>query len=332
MTTPIEATTMQAIVHHSYGGADVMGVAQLERPTIGDTDVLVQVRAAGLDRGTWHVMSGRPYLGRLAFGLRRPKNPVLGIDLAGTVVAVGSAVTRFDVDDEVFGLGRGSFAEYAAAPESKLARKPANLTFEQAAAVPVSGITAIRALHDAGRVAAGQRVLIIGASGGVGTFAVQLAKASGAIVTGVCSTAKTDLVRTLGADTVLDYTRDDFADGSERYDLILDIGGNASLSRLRRVLAPKGTLVIVGGEGGGRLAGGIDRQLRAAALSLFVRQRLVMLVPKEHYSDLDRLSQVITAGAVRPSVERTYPLDQAPDAMRHLIAGSVRGKLVITVP
>jgi NADPH:quinone reductase-like Zn-dependent oxidoreductase len=332
MTTAVGANTMRAVVQRTYGGADVLDVAQIARPEIGDAEVLVKVHAAGLDRGTWHMMTGRPYLGRLAFGFRKPKNPVPGIDLAGTVVAVGSAVTRFDVGDEVFGLGRGSFAEYVAAREDKLARKPANLSFEQAAAVPVSGLTALRGLNDAGRVGAGQRVLIIGASGGVGTYAVQLAKAAGADVTGVCSTAKTDLVRSLGADQVVDYTREDFADSPQRYDLVIDIGGNATLSRLRRVLAPRGTLVIIGGEGGGKLAGGIDRQLRAVVFSLFVRQRLTMLVPKEHYTDLERLTALIESGAVTPSIERTYPLDQAADAMRQLEAGHVRGKLVITVP
>jgi NADPH:quinone reductase-like Zn-dependent oxidoreductase len=332
MTTAIGASTMRAIVAHTYGDADVFGMAQIARPEIADNEVLVKVHAAGLDRGTWHMMTGLPYLGRLAFGLRKPKNPVPGIDLAGTVVAIGSSVTRFEVGDEVFGLGRGSFAEYVAAREDKLARKPANLTFEQAAAVPVSGMTALRGLRDTGRVEAGQRVLIIGASGGVGTYAVQLAKAFGARVTGVSSTAKVDLVRSLGADEVVDYTTDDFADTAERYDLILDIGGNARLSRMRRVLAPKGNLVIVGGEGGGKLGGGINRQFRAVALSLFVRQRLTMLVPKENYTYLEQLTEQIEAGAVTPSIERTYPLDEAADAMRQLEAGHVRGKLVITVP
>ncbi|MDT4978108.1 MAG: hypothetical protein QOG98_3866 [Pseudonocardiales bacterium] len=332
MTRAIAASTMRAIVAHTYGGADVLVMAQIARPEIADNEVLVKVHAAGLDRGTWHMMTGLPYLGRLAFGLRKPKNPVPGIDLAGMVVAVGAAVTRFDVGDEVFGLGRGSFAQYVAAREDKLAPKPANLTFEQAAAVPVSGMTALRGLRDAGRVEAGQRVLIIGASGGVGTYAVQLAKAFRAHVTGVCSTAKADLVRSLGADEVIDYTADDFADSSERYDLILDVGGNAALSRIRRVLAPNGTLVIVGGEGGGKFGGGINRQFRAVVLSLFVRQRLTMLVPKEHYTFLEQLTEQIEAGAVTPSVERTYPLDQAADAMRQLEAGHVRGKLVITVP
>jgi len=322
---------MRAIVQDTYGDADVWRAAQIAQPEIAEREVLVKVHAAGLDRGTWHLMTGLPYLGRLAFGFRRPKKPVPGLDLAGTVVSIGSSVTRFEVGDPVFGIGRGSFAEYAAAREDKLARKPANLTFEQAAVVPVSGLTAIQSLRDAGRVEAGQRVLIIGASGGVGTYAVQLAKAFGADATGVCSTSKTDLVRSLGADHVIDYTRDDFADGTQRYDLVLDIGGNSPLSRLRRALTPRGTLVIVGGEGGGKLTGGIDRQLRALALSLFVRQRLTMVVSKEHYADLERLTELIEAGAVTPSIDRTYPLEQAADAMRHLDAGRARGKVAITI-
>jgi NADPH:quinone reductase-like Zn-dependent oxidoreductase len=324
------AASMRAIVQDAYGGADTWRVAEIARPEIAGNEVLVKVRAAGLDRGTWHLMTGLPYAGRLAMGLRRPKQPVPGRDLAGTVVAVGASVTRFDVGDEVFGIGPGSFAEYAVARENKIARKPANLTFEQASVVPISAMTAIRALRDAGRAEAGQRVLIIGASGGVGTYAVQLAKAFGAEVTGVCSAAKADLVRSLGADHVLDYARDDFADGSRRYDLILDTGGNATLSRLRRALTPKGTLVIVGGEGGGKLTG-MGRQIRAVALSPLVRQRLTLLVPKEHSSELERLTELIESGAVAPSIDRTYPLAEAADAMRQLVAGQVRGKIAISI-
>ena len=243
---------MRAIVQTEYGTADVLRVAEIERPVIGADEVLVKVRAAGLDRGTWHLMAGMPYAARLVVGLRAPKNPVPGLDVAGVVVAIGSEVTRFQPGDEVFGVSKGSFAEFAAARESKLARKPSNLTFEQAAAVPVSGMTALRGLTDVGHLQAGQKVLIIGASGGVGSFAVQIAKALGAEVTGVCSTSKLDLVRSIGADHVIDYSQDDFANGETRYDLILDTGGNSTLSRLRRALTPRGTLVIVGGEGGGR--------------------------------------------------------------------------------
>ena len=324
--------TMQAIVHDRYGSADVLRVDEVGLPTIGDDEVLVRVHAAGLDRGTWHLMAGMPYLFRLMGpGVRTPKNPVLGLDVAGTVTAVGAAVTRFHIGDQVFGVSKGSFAEYACAREDKLARKPGNLTFEQAAVVAISGLTALQSLRDVGRIAPGQHVLIIGASGGVGTYAVQIAKAVGAEVTGVCSTAKTDLVRSLGADHVIDYTRDDFAAGRQRYDLILDIGGNAPLSRLRRALTPTGTLVLVGGEGGGRWTGGMGRQLRAVALSPFVRQRLTMKTPKEHYTDLERLTQLIEAGDLTPTIDKVYPLPQAPDAMRHLQAGHARGKIVITV-
>jgi NADPH:quinone reductase-like Zn-dependent oxidoreductase len=321
---------MRAIVQKEYGTADVLRVAEIDRPVIGTNEVLVRVRAAGLDRGTWHLMAGMPYAARLAVGLRAPKNPVPGLDVAGVVVAVGSTVTRFQAGDEVFGIGRGSFAEFAAAREDKLARKPSNLTFEQAAAVPVSGMTALRGLRDVGRIAAGQKVLIVGASGGVGSYAVQIAKALGAEVTGVCSTSKLDLVRSIGADHVIDYSQDDFANGAERYDLILDIGGNSTLSRLRRALTPKGTLVIVGGEDRGRWIG-MDRQLRALALSPFVGQRLTMLGPKGHYTVLERLTELIEDGQVVPVVEQTYPLSEMPDAMRDLRAGRARGKLVIAV-
>jgi NADPH:quinone reductase-like Zn-dependent oxidoreductase len=323
---------MHAVVQETYGDADVLHVTQIDTPTIGDAEVLVHVRAAGLDRGTWHLMTGRPYLMRImGFGLRGPKNRVPGLDVAGTVAAVGSKVTRFVVGDEVFGVSRGSFAEFAAAREDKLAPKPPSLTFEQAAVVPVSAITALQGLRDRGRIEADQKVLIVGASGGVGTYAVQLAKAFGAEVTGVCSTAKVDLVRSIGADHVLDYTKDDFADGTRHYDLILDLGGNSKTPRLRRALAPHGTLVIVGGESGGRVTGGFGRQLRAPLVSLFVRERLTMLASKENAADLEALTDLIEAGAVTPSIDRVYPLDQAPDAMARLAAGRVRGKVAIRI-
>jgi NADPH:quinone reductase-like Zn-dependent oxidoreductase len=324
--------TMQAIVQSAYGSADVLRVEEVDRPTIEADEVLIEVHAAGLDRGTWHLMAGQAYLIRLmGYGLRRPKNPIPGLDVAGTVAAVGEAVTRFEVGDEVYGISQGSFAEYARARADKLARKPTNLTFEQTAVVPVSGLTALQGLRDVGRLEHGQRVLIVGASGGVGTFAVQIAKAFGAEVTGVCSTVKMDLVRSIGADHVIDYTQEDFADGPERYELILDIGGNARLARLRRALTASGTLVLVGGEDGGRWTGGMGRQLRAVALSPFVRQRLTIKLPKEHYADIERLTELVEAGKLLPIIDRTYPLDQTPDAMRHLMAGRARGKLVITV-
>jgi NADPH:quinone reductase-like Zn-dependent oxidoreductase len=323
--------TMRAIVQDRYGEADALHLERTDRPEIAADEVLLRVHAAGLDRGTWHTMAGRPYLMRvMGFGFRGPKNRVLGLDVAGTVVEVGPSVTRFAVGDEVFGISRGSFADHAAAREDKLAAKPRNLTFEQAAVVPVSGITALQALRDAGRLEPGQRVLIIGASGGVGSYAVQIATALGGHVTGVASTAKLDLVRSLGAEHVIDYTREDFADGPDRYDLVIDIAGNSTLSRLRRALARRGTLVIVGGENGGPVTGGIGRQLRAVAISPFLRQRLTMHATKERASDLDPLTDLIEAGRVAPSLERTYPLDQVPEAMRHLQAGTVRGKLAVT--
>ena len=325
-------TTMRAIVQDRYGSADVLRLERVARPQIAEDEVLVHVRAAGLDRGTWHMMAGQPYLLRvLGFGFRAPKNPVPGLDVAGTVATVGSAVTRFTTGDEVFGISRGSFAEYAAVREDKLSRKPANLTFDQSAVVPISAGTALQALTDAGKIEPKQRVLIIGASGGVGSYAVQLAKAFGAEVTGVCSTPKLDVVRSLGADHVLDYTRQDFADGTIRYDLIIDIAGNASLSRLRSALTQTGTLVIVGGEEGGRWTGGFGRSLRAPLLSPFVPQRLTMLASKERASDQERLTPLIESGQVTPSIDSTYSLDRVPEAMRHLKAGNVRGKIVITI-
>jgi NADPH:quinone reductase-like Zn-dependent oxidoreductase len=323
--------TMQAIMQDGYGSPDVLRLGRTARPHPTDHEVLLQVRAAGLDRGAWHLMTGRPYAMRLATGLRAPKQRVPGREVAGTVVEVGASVTRFAVGDEVFGIAGGAFAEYAAARADKLARKPANITFAQAAVVSVSALTALQALTDVGRVEAGQRVLIIGASGGVGSYAVQLAKAFGAEVTGVSSAAKLDWVRSLGADHVIDYTRDDFATGGIRYDLILDIGGNPSPTRLRRALAPKGTAVIAGGEEGGNLTGGMDRQLRALTMSLFVGQRLTGMLCKERATDLERLAELVEAGKVTPHIDRTYPLAEVPDAMRRLAAGQARGKIAITI-
>jgi NADPH:quinone reductase-like Zn-dependent oxidoreductase len=327
-----ETTTMRAVVHDTYGSADVLELRDIARPEIAADEVLVRVHAAGVDRGAWHLMTGLPYPIRLAgYGVRRPKRPVLGRELAGRVEAVGAAVTRFRPGDEVMGIGEGAFAEYASAREDKLVAKPANLTFEQAAAVPISATTALQALRDKGRVHQGQRVLVLGASGGVGTFAVQLAKAFGADVTGVASTAKVDLVRAIGADRVLDYTRDDVVDGTRQYDLILDIAGNRPLSQLRRALTPQGTLVLVGGEGGDRWwLDGLLRQFRALVLSLFVRQRLQRFLARERYEDLAALTPFLGDGRVRPVVDRTYSLSEVPQAMRDLEAGNARGKLVVT--
>jgi NADPH:quinone reductase-like Zn-dependent oxidoreductase len=323
---------MKAIVRDKYGSPDVLELRDIDKPEIADEEVLVRVHAAGVGRDVWHVMTGLPYPIRLAgYGLRAPKNPVIGSDVAGVVEAVGKNVSRFQPGDEVFGVGKGSYAEYARALEDKLAPKPANLTFEQAAVVAISGLTALQGLRDHGRVEPGQEVLIIGASGGVGTFAVQIAKAFGAHVTGVCSTTKVDMVRSIGADHAIDYTREDFAEGEKRYDLILDIGGNSSLSRLRRALTPEGTLVITGGEGGGRWLGGTDRQIRALMLSRFVGQKLGTFINKENHEDMIVLKELIESGKVTPVIDRTYPLSEVPEAIRYLEEGHAQGKVVITV-
>jgi NADPH:quinone reductase-like Zn-dependent oxidoreductase len=322
---------VKAIVQDRYGSADVLELRDIDKPVIKETELLLQVRAAGAGPEVWHLMTGLPYPVRLALGLRAPKTPVRGRDVAGQVAAVGRDVTGFRVGDDVFGTCEGSFAEYASARADKCAPKPASLTFEQAAAVPISGVTALQALRDKGGVQPGQQVLIIGAGGGVGTFAVQLAKAFGAEVTGVCSTAKVDLVRSLGADAVVDYTISDFAAGADRYDLIVDTAGNRSLAQLRRALTPKGTLVIVGGEGGGRWLGGLDRLLRALVMSPVVGQKLGGLLATENRQDLDAMTELIEAGKVTPVIDRTYPLSEAADAIRYLEQGHPAGKIVVIV-
>jgi NADPH:quinone reductase-like Zn-dependent oxidoreductase len=327
---------MKAIVQDTYGSTEVLEFRDIDRPTPTDNQVLVRVHAAGLDRGVWHVMAGMPYLVRLlvpTMGLRKPKVPVRGMDLAGTVEAVGDKVTRFQPGDAVFGwTDTGSYAEYTSVPEDHLAPMPANVSFEQAAAVPISGFAALQAVRDEGEIQPGQQVLVIGAAGGVGSFAVQLAKAFGAHVTGVGSTTQVDLVRSIGADDVVDYTREDVTDGRRHWDLILDTAGHRSLSRLRRALTPRGTLVIVGSEGRGRWLGGFDRQLRAVALSRLVGQRLRMLSSKPRQEDLQTLRELIEAGKVTPVLGRTYPLAEVPEAMRHMVEGhSSGGKVVITV-
>ena len=327
-----DGTTMQAITQDRYGEAgDVLRLEEIAQPAIGDEDVLLRVHAAGVDQGVWHLMTGLPYPVRLACGIRAPKTQVRGREVAGRVEATGSAVTALRVGDEVFGIADGSFAQYASARPGKLAPKPANLTFAQAAAVPVSALTALQAVRDRGRVQAGQKVLVIGASGGVGTFAVQIAKAAGAEVTGVSSTAKLDLVRSLGADHVIDYTRDDITAGDHRYDVILDTGGHRPLSQLRRTLTPRGTLVIVGSEHGGRWLGGSDRQLRALMLSPFTSQRLTTLICSENTQDLQALTELIESGQVRPVIDRTYPLSQIPQAIQYLRDGHPQGKVVVNL-
>jgi NADPH:quinone reductase-like Zn-dependent oxidoreductase len=323
---------MKAIVRYKYGSPDVLKLRDIDRPEIEDEEVLVRVRAAGVDRGVWHIMTGLPYPIRLAgYGLRTPTNPVIGSDVAGVVEAVGKDVSRFEPGDEVFGIGKGTFAEYVCACEDKLAHKPSNLTFEQAAVVAISGLTALQGLRDHGKVQSGQEVLVIGASGGVGTYAVQIAKVYCAHITGVCSATKAEMVSFIGADRVIDYTREDFADGDQLYDLILDIGGNSSLSRLRRALTPRGTLVITGGEGGGRWLGGTDRQLRALVLSPFVSQKLGTFISKENHEDMIVLKELIEAGKLTPVIGRTCPLAKVPEAIRYLEEGHAQGKVVITV-
>ena len=323
---------MRAVTQHSYGSADVLTLDEMDRPEPGPGEVLLEVHAAGVDRGVWHLMTGLPYVVRLAgYGLTKPKQPVPGMDVAGRVVAVADGVTRFEVGDEVFGIAGGAFAEYAVAEEKKLSHKPANIGFDQAAVSAISGITALQAVFDQGKVEAGQRVLVIGASGGVGGYAVQLAKAAGAVVTGVASGRKAPLVESLGADHVIDYRETDYLDGSAQYDLIIDTGGRNPLRRLRRALTKNGALVIVGGEDGDKLTGGIGRQIRAKLLSPFVSQRLVMFISEEHHRHIDRLAEYIRSGEVTPRVGRRYELDSAATAISDLVAGNAEGKSVIAI-
>jgi NADPH:quinone reductase-like Zn-dependent oxidoreductase len=323
---------MKAIVQDRYGSADVLEFSDIDVPKIKDDQVLVQVRAAGAGPDVWHVMAGLPYMARPALGLRRPKLRVRGWDLAGTIEAVGAAITGWHVGDEVMGVGEGTFAEFAVAFADKLVPKPSRLSFEEAAAVPVSGVTALRAVRVEGRVRPGQRVLIVGAAGGVGSLAVQIAKASGAHVTGVAGASKADLVRSIGADEVIDYAREDFTEGTRRWDLIVDTAGRRPLRKLRRALASKGTLIVVGGDGGGRWTGGFFRGiLRGPLLSLFVGQRLRGLATKVEQEDLRALAELIEEGKVTPVVGRSYPLIEAADAIRELARGHARGKIVVTV-
>ena len=325
------AGKMRAIVQDHYGEtAEVLRLEEIDRPQIGDDDVLIRVRAASVHIGDWHVMSGLPYLLRVVgFGFRAPKVRVRGMDVAGTVEAVGHNVTRFQAGDEVFGTSNGSFAEYASASEDTLALKTANLTFQQAAAVPTSAVAALQALRDAGGIKADQQVLLVGASGGVGLFAVQIAKSFGAEVTGVCSTTKVDLVRSLGADHVIDHTQEDFTQSGQQYDLILVMGGNQSLSQLKRVLRPGGTLVPVGTEEGNRWVGG-KAWIQAMLLSR-LKRHLRPLASEPNQADLQFVTELIEAGKITPVIDRTFPLSEVPDAIRYLHAGKARGKIAITV-
>ncbi|MDQ3128677.1 MAG: NAD(P)-dependent alcohol dehydrogenase [Chloroflexota bacterium] len=319
---------MQAIVQDSYGSSETLTVGTVPTPEIGADEVLVRVHAASIHVGDWILMTGSPFVMRFATGLRKPKNRVPGTDVAGTVEKVGSAVTGLRPGDEVFGWGAGAFAEYMHAPAIQLLAKPANLTFEQAAAVGVSATTALQLLRDDGKVRPGLKVLINGASGGVGTFAVQIAKALGAEVTGVTSTKNAALVRSIGADHVIDYTREDFTTGGRRYDLILDNVGNQSMARTRRALTPTGTLIS---NGGGHADGKLGRTVRAMLVSMVVRQQAGPSVKSQNRDDLVALKELIEGGRVTPVIDRTYPLTRTPEAIGHLAEGHARGTVVITV-
>jgi NADPH:quinone reductase-like Zn-dependent oxidoreductase len=325
---------MKAIVYYNYGSPDVLKCEEIEQPTAGEDEVLIKVRAASVNPADWHLMEGKPSFARLLFrlGLLKPKDTRLGRDVAGQVEAVGKNVTLFKPGDEVFGVCRGAFAEYACASESKLAMKPDNVTFEQAASVPIAALTALRGLRDKGQIQPGQKVLINGAAGGVGTFAVQIAKAFGADVTGICSTRNLDRVRSIGADRVLDYTQEDFTKGTQRYDLIFDLVANHSLSAFRRALSPKGTYVGAGIGPGGSMIGFFARAaLTAPVLSRFVSQKFVIFITKITKQDLTVMRDLMEARKVTPVIERRYRLSEVPEAIRYLATGHARAKLVITL-
>ncbi len=331
-----QKSTMKAVVYQRYGSPDVLELKEVDKPVVQDDEVLVRVKAASVNPADWHYMTGLPYIARMSMGLRRPKDPKTGVDMAGVVEAIGKNVTEFQQGDEVFCGRSGAFAEYACVPEDKLVRKPANITLEQAAAIPIAAITALQALRDWGQIRPGQKVLINGASGGVGTFAVQIAKSFGVEVTGVCSTRNLDLVRSLGADHVVDYTKEDFTKNGQRYDLILDNAGNRSLSDYRRALVPKGILVIVGATKGsyskeGRWIGPLALPIKSLFLRPFVSQKMVFRIAKLNKPDLLVLKELIERGKVTPVIDSRYPLSKVPDAVRYFEEGHARGKIVITV-
>jgi len=326
--------TMKAWIQDKYGSPDILELKERDLPTGNDDHVLIRIHAACLNPYDWHILRGDPYLVRMVVkGLRKPRQAFIpGADMAGVVESVGSAVTRFRPGDEVYGeVDAGCFAEYVSAREERIALKPTNLTFEQASGVPMAAMTALQGLRNVGRIDEGHNVLINGAGGGIGTFAVQIAKTFGAEVTGVCSAAKVDLVRSIGADHVIDYAEEDFSRGGQRYDLLLDMVSNHSLSASRRALTSKGTLVIVGGVGGGRLLGPGARVLRGVLLSPFVSQRIKTFVCKPSKDDLEFLKELIEAGKVTPVIDRTYPLSEVPEAIRYLEEGHAQGKVVISV-
>jgi NADPH:quinone reductase-like Zn-dependent oxidoreductase len=323
---------MKAVAQEEFGSPKVLEIKEVEKPAVKDDEVLVRVRAASANPRDWHFMRGLPYISRPQAGWRKPKNKVLGSDMAGEVEAVGKAVTLFRPGDHVYGfVGHGAFAEYVSVPEGMLGLKPTGLSFEQAATVPLAAMTALQGLRDVGEVRAGQKVLIVGASGGVGTFAVQIAKWFGAHVTGVCSTRNVELVKSLGADHVIDYTEQDFTRGRKRYDVIFQLAGQASPSECRRVLTPKGRLVLSSGDSNGRFIGPVDRVVKALLLSPFVSQSLVLLSFKRSSEDLRLLGELIEAGEVTPVIDKTYPLRETPEAIRYLETGRARGKIVIAV-
>ncbi len=322
---------MKAIVYSDYGSPGVLKCEEVEKPATGVNEVLIKVRAASLNPLDWHFMRGTPYVARIGAGMRKPKRGRLGVDVAGEVEAVGGNVTQFRPGDAVFGTCRGALAEFACAPESALAAKPENVTFEQAASVPVAAFTALQGLRDAGRLQPGQTVLINGAAGGVGTFAVQIAQWLGALVTGVCSTRNVEMVRSIGAGRVIDYAQEDFTQGAQRYDLILDCIGNHPVSACRRVLNPKGSYIIVGGPSANPWLDPFPRVIKALSLSMFVSQRLLMMLTKANPKDLATLSELMQSGKIAPVIDRRYSLIEAPEAMRYLETGHARGKVVVNL-
>jgi NADPH:quinone reductase-like Zn-dependent oxidoreductase len=322
---------MKAIVYYNYGSPDVLRCEEIEKPTAGNSEVFIKVRAASVNPYDWHFMRGMPYFVRIPAGLRKPKDKRLGVDVAGEVEAVGRNVTQFKPRDEVFGLCRGALAEYACASESALAIKPDNLTFEQAASAPLAALTALQSLRDKGKIQAGQKVLINGAAGGVGTFAVQIAKSYGADVIGVCSTRNVDMVRSIGANRAIDYTQEDFTKSGQRFDLILDTVGNHSLLACRRVLNPKGIYIMAGGPTGRWMIGLLARLAAALVLSRFMSQKLVMVAAKSSKEDLTIMRELMESRKVTPVTDKRYSLSEVPEAIRYLEEGHARGKIAITV-
>lgn len=326
-----EASTMKAIVQHGYGSSDVLTLEQVAKPELRDDEILLRVHAAGVNPADWHYMTGRPYLVRLMAGLTKPKVSIFGIDVAGRVEGVGANVTGFSVGDDVFGENRRAYAEYVCVPADGVARKPNGLTHAQAAAMPIAAVTALQGLRDKGKVQSGQTVLINGASGGVGTYAVQIAKAYGAEVTGVCSARNVDMVRSIGAAHVIDYAAEDFTQSDERYDVILDTIGNHSLSELRQMLTLEGTYVSVGQKAMGDWIGPLTHLAKVFAASFMRSQQMVVMLAKQTTGDLATLNELIESGEVSPVIDRTYTLDQAPEALAYQGEGHARGKIVITV-